>query len=301
MEGLLENLDQDSILSQTLRSKYIFYIVPMLNPDGAQVYSRLNANHVDLNRDAVKRVAKESQLLRSRLENFDPEFCFNLHDQRTIFGVSGTDKPATISFLAPSEEVTRKLTDGRKKTMNVIAAMNQVLQEMIPNHVGRYTDEFYPTATGDNFQKLGYPTILIESGHYKDDYAREKVRYFIFSSLLVAIDTICNNEKLGTEYEAYFDIPMNQKLFYDIIIRDATLGTKSESVDIAVQYKEVLEGKTIKFKPEIRTIGQLQDYYAHREVNAGKTLVMGAKKQKLFEGYANDFVFINNELFSLKL
>ena len=39
--------------------------------------------------------------------------------------------------------------------MDVIVAMNDLLQQMIPNHVGLYTDEFYPTATGDNFQKLG--------------------------------------------------------------------------------------------------------------------------------------------------
>ena len=140
--------------------------IPLLNPDGAEVYTRVNGNNIDLNRDAVDLKAKESKLLRGILEEFNPQFCFNLHDQRTIFNVENTNNPATISFLAPSEEVTRTLTDGRKKTMNVIIAMNSMLQKIIPNCVGRYTDEFYPTATGDNFQKLGYNTILIESGHY---------------------------------------------------------------------------------------------------------------------------------------
>ena len=134
--------------------------IPMLNPDGAQAYTRVNANSIDLNRDAVNRVAKESILLRSILENFNPQFCFNLHDQRTIFGVEGTKNPATISFLAPSEEETRALTKGRIQTMDVIVAMNRLLQKLIPDFVGRYTDEFYPTATGDNFQKLGYNTII---------------------------------------------------------------------------------------------------------------------------------------------
>ena len=36
-------------------------IIPILNPDGAQQYTRKNANEIDLNRDAVERVAKESQ------------------------------------------------------------------------------------------------------------------------------------------------------------------------------------------------------------------------------------------------
>lgn len=62
----------------------------MLNPDGAEAYTRVNGNNIDLNRDAVARKAKESKLLRTALEAFKPQFCFNLHDQRTIFNVEST-------------------------------------------------------------------------------------------------------------------------------------------------------------------------------------------------------------------
>src|SRR5690606_15082228 len=40
-------------------------IIPMLNPDGAKAYTRVNANEVDLNRDAQVRSQPESQILRS--------------------------------------------------------------------------------------------------------------------------------------------------------------------------------------------------------------------------------------------
>jgi hypothetical protein len=214
--------------------------VPMLNPDGAQAYTRVNANNIDLNRDAVDRVAKESNLLRDLLEEFNPQFCFNLHDQRTIFGVEGTQNPATISFLAPSEEITRNITKGRIETMNVIVAMNSMLQNVIPNFVGRYTDEFYPTATGDNFQKLGYNTVLIESGHYPDDYTREVSREYTFYSILQGIYHIATSDKF-TDYEAYFTIPNNDKIFYDVIHRYS-----DSKKDIAFQYKdEVINGKMV--------------------------------------------------------
>ncbi|MDG2073039.1 MAG: M14 family zinc carboxypeptidase, partial [Polaribacter sp.] len=157
---------EDSIFA-TILMECTVLCIPMLNPDGSLNYTRVNAHQIDLNRDAVDTKAIESKLLRSVLESFKPDYSFNLHDQRTIFGVAGTTNPATISFLAPSEEETRKLTAGRKLTMNVIVSMHRLLQEIIPNHIGRYTDEFYPTATGDNFQKLGFNTILIEAGHYK--------------------------------------------------------------------------------------------------------------------------------------
>ena len=225
---------------KTILKECTMVFIPMLNPDGSQAYTRVNANDIDLNRDAVARVAKESNLLRDFLEEFNPQFCFNLHDQRTIFGVEGTKNPATISFLAPSEEATRALTKGRIQTMNVIVAMNTLLQNIIPNFVGRYTDEFYPTATGDNFQKLGYNTILIESGHFPDDYQRETVREHTFYAVIQGLYHIATSNNF-IDYEPYFTIPNNAKLFYDVIHR------YSDSDEVAAyQYKdEIIHNKLV--------------------------------------------------------
>jgi hypothetical protein len=77
-------------------------------------------------------------------------------------------------FLAPSENVERTVTENRKKCMAVIADVYNHLKEMIPNQIGRYSDEFYPTSTGDNFIKAGMPTILFEGGHFVDDYTRRE-------------------------------------------------------------------------------------------------------------------------------
>ena len=229
----------DTIFKKILKECTLVFI-PMLNPDGSQVYTRVNANNVDLNRDAVERAAEESKILRAVLEAFTPHFCFNLHDQRSIFGVEGTNNPATISFLAPSEEVTRSLTKGRKETMNVIVAMNKMLQNVIPNFVGRYSDEFYPTATGDNFQKLGYNTILIESGHYPQDYHREESRKYTFFSILQGVYHIANTSNFDN-YKDYFTIPNNDKIFFDVIHR-----YPNSSNDISFQYEEkIIDGKFV--------------------------------------------------------
>lgn len=229
-EGILDHILQECTL----------VFVPMLNPDGSQAFTRVNANQIDLNRDAVDRVAKESKLLRKVLEDFHPQFCFNLHDQRTIFNVEGTKYPATISFLAPSEEITRALTKGRIATMDVIVGMNKMLQNCIPNFVGRYTDEFYPTATGDNFQKLGYNTILIESGHYPNDYDREETRKYTFFSILQGIYHIATTKSF-VNYDDYFTIPNNDKIFYDVIHR-----YPDSKNDVAYQYEDqIIEGKFV--------------------------------------------------------
>ena len=234
--------------------------VPMLNPDGAEVYTRVNGNNIDLNRDAVDRKAKESKLLRNFLEEFKPQFCFNLHDQRTIFNVENTKNPATISFLAPSEEETRGLTKGRQETMSVIVAMNTMLQEAIPNHVGRYTDEFYPTATGDNFQKLGFNTILIESGHYPKDYIREVSRKYTFFAILQGLFYIAKTTDFTT-YKPYFTIPNNAKAFCDVIHR-----YPNPKNDVGYQFKdEIINDKLISKLTKIDK-STLKSKFGHHEI-----------------------------------
>ncbi len=252
--------DLKSSITTTILQECTLYCIPMLNPDGALAYTRENAKNIDLNRDAVAKKAIESKLLRKVLEDFHPQFCFNMHDQRTIFGVKGTKNPASISFLAPSEEETRKITKGRKQTMSVIVEMNHLLQKIIPNHVGRYTDEFYPTATGDNFQKLGYNTILIEAGHYKQDYEREEVRKFNFFALLQGLYFIAT-AKNNNNFKPYFDIPNNRINFFDIIYRDKKLNNK-----VAYQYKSSIVNNKFTTILEEKKEKKLSSFLAHKYI-----------------------------------
>lgn len=252
------NVNKD--ITTTILENCTIEIIPMLNPDGSLAYTRVNSQNIDLNRDAVDQIAGESKLLRETLDTFNPDFCFNLHDQRTIFGVEGKGTPATISFLAPSEEESRALTQGRKETMNIIVAMNELLQKVIPDHVGRYTDEFYPTATGDNFQKEGFNTILIEAGHFPKDYDREEVRKFNFFALLQGIYHIAAAVKFES-YKMYFEIPNNTQNFYDIIHR-----YPSKKIDFGYLYEEkIINNKYITHLNKVNE-GDLSDYKGHSEI-----------------------------------
>ena len=247
-------------IQQTILQKCTILFLPMLNPDGAQTYTRVNAQKIDLNRDVIDLKAPESNVLQSVLKEFNPQYCFNLHDQRTIFSVGKNNDTATISFLAPSVDETRLITEGRKETMRVIVAIQKLLLKIIPNNIGRYTDEFYPTATGDNFQKAGYNTILIESGHYKNDYDREISRKFTFISILQGLYSIANGLDC-ISYKPYFKIPNNEKFYLDLIIKNATF--QSKKTDIGILYKEILKDNTLIFEPNIERFDDLSNYNAN--------------------------------------
>ena len=144
--------------------------------------------------------------------------------------------------------------------MNVIVAMNTMLQEVIPNHVGRYTDAFYPTATGDNFQKLGFNTILIESGHYPDDYIREVSRKFTFYAILQGLFYIAKTDDF-TSYKAYFKIPNNDKVFYDVIHR-----YPDSKNDLGYQFRdEIIENKLVSKLVKIEETS-LKGKFGHSEI-----------------------------------
>ena len=256
-------------ISDLILNNCTLQFIVLLNPDGAVKFTRENANNIDLNRDAVDVKAVESKLLRTVLDEFNPKFCFNLHDQRSIFNVEDTINPATISFLAPSEDIERTLTKGRKETMSVIVVMNALLQKLIPNHIGRYTDEFYPTATGDNFQKLGHNTILIEAGHFKNDYDREITRKYNFYAMLQGLYYIALADDF-LNYRPYFKIPNNDTLFMDIIYTNLKISNNGLDTvqDVGIQYKFKVEGDKFVMYKSIEKQGDLSKYFTHNKINA---------------------------------
>lgn len=298
---ILNLLLSDEEVSNAILNTCTIQIIPILNPDGAKAYTRVNANEVDLNRDAQDLTQPESLILKACFEAFKPHFCYNLHGQRTIFGAGDTNNSATVSFLAPAQDEACTITSNRKRAMEVIAVMNANLQLQIPNQVGVYDDSFNINCVGDTFQTQNIPTILFEAGHYKDDYEREEVRAYIFQSLLVSLDYIAKNTVSGDAYLPYLDIPENQKCLYDLIIRNARVVQDGDVLDIAIQYQERLIGNVVAFIPKIEKFTNRNQFFAHREIEGYEGVVETLKNKVLTIGYENDLVKLRNEEISLKL
>ena len=266
----LNLLNSDSELAQQLLSVFTFYSIPMLNPDGATLYTRENANKVDLNRDSQNLTQPESKLLRAAFEDFKPDYCFNLHDQRTIFGVSTTGKPATLSFLAPSYNEEREINDVRLKAISLIASINETLQKYLPGQIGRFDDSFNINCIGDTFQHLGVPTLLFEAGHFPDDYEREETRKYVFMALICSFKTLCENVIVSNKIAEYLNIPQNKAVFYDLIYKNIKINYDGieKITNFAIQYKEELIENQICFNGYISEIGNLDGYFGHFEYDA---------------------------------
>ena len=99
-------------------------------------------------------------------------------------------------------------------------------------------------------------------------------------------------------YKNYLKIPENAKLFNDILIKNALVEGKK--VTIAAQFQEKLVNERIIFVPKIEKIGNVEEKFGHKYVEANNTNILTANGEPIFEGYENDIVLINNELFLLK-
>ena len=259
-------------LGQRLLKKFTFCFLPMVNPDGAELYTRENANKVDLNRDSISLSQPESQLLRNTFNEFQPHFCFNLHDQRSIFGAGTTGNVATVSFLAPSFNENRDVNTVRSKAMEIIVAMNTELQKHIPNQVGRFDDGFNANCIGDQFTLLEVPTILFEAGHYSNDYYREYTRKMIFIALISGLQHIYENDIVGDKNANYFEITKNNIVFYDFLYKNVKINYDGKEIitNFAAQYKEELVDGEIQFNAYVAEIGDLKGKFGHYQYNAHK-------------------------------
>lgn len=284
MLDLLETLGTAPEIKDELFSKISLDFIFMLNPDGSEKWTRLNASDIDLNRDFHNEASKEIKYLKTAVATKKYDYALNLHEQRTIFTTDGIH-PATLSFLAPSENVERTVTDNRKKCMAVIGKVYEQLKEMIPDQIGRYSDEFYPASTGDNFIKAGLPTILFEGGHFVEDYTRKKTRRYYTIALYYALKAISDLNSDTEGWEKYFEIPENKETHYDIIYRNVRLNTEHECIlDVAVQYREIMEeGKDeISFVPFVMEVGDVKKRKGWLEIDCtGKKFVADSKYPKL--------------------
>jgi len=244
---------------------YTLIVIPVLNPDGAQAYTRENSNGVDLNRDASSLSQVETLVWKRVLDEIEPDLCLNLHDQRTIYGLANK-KPATVSFLSPSADKEKEVTPARKIAMQHIARMRSGLEAIIPGQVGRYDDAFNLDCVGDQCSMRGIPTILFEAGHYPGDYQREHTRACILEAFLILFGIHPTPSLVGD----YWSIPENSKDCRDILIRNVRLAGSDQDVDLALQFKEELdnEQETVLFTPVLDKVAAPGALWGHQEVDA---------------------------------
>jgi len=240
------------------RDKITLHIVPMLNPDGAELEQRVNAQDIDINRDAKVLQTPEGRLLLSLAEEIKPQFGFNLHSQNRFYTVGNTNKSAVISLLAPAYNDANETNDSRKKAKQLISVINHGIQQQYPNHVGRYDDTYSYRSFGDLFSAKGISTILIESGYYKGDRTRQIPRWLTFLSIVESINAINEQSYTKESLDNYDAIPFNNEDgLVDLLLTNVLINDDCR-VDISINYNDFFKNGMIESIGDLSTISGLR-------------------------------------------
>jgi len=250
-----------------LASALTVVMVPMLNPDGAELFQRENAVGIDVNRDARRLVTPEARALKSLRDSIRPAFGFNLHDQgaRTLAGPRGAQ--VAIALLAPAAEASRAYGPVRAEARLVAAEVATVLAHEIPGHVAKYNDAFEPRAFGDLMQQWGTSTVLIESGALPGDPDKQQLRAINVVAIRAALDAIATGRHRRADADAYESLPTNARAAVDVLVRGGQLvlpGAPPMRADLTLTYDDAVARRGAR----LREVGDLPEVVALDTVDA---------------------------------
>lgn len=258
------------------------HVVPMLNPDGAERFQRVNAQGLDINRDALRLQTPEGRTLKALRDRLQPCLGFNLHNQDWRTAVEKTRQPASISLLAPAFDEARSDNPGRVLAKKVCAVIRDALEPLIPGRIGRYSDAFEVRAFGDNIGRWGTPTVLIETGPWPTADHDEALRRLNFVALLTALEALVNGQAEAADVGRYDSIPLNEsKGLLRLVVKGAQVfGEAGEAftADLGVAASPAVRkkagGAVAVMAGEIAELGDLRIFGALETVDgAGLTVV----------------------------
>ncbi len=262
---------------KAIEEKITLRAVPMLNPDGAELFQRRNLQAIDINRDARTLSTPEGRLLKRLRDEWRPDIGFNLHNQGVRTSVGTTGKQATISLLAVVSDASGSDTPGRIRNKKLCAVMVEALAPFIYGHIGRYDDTFNPRAFGDLISQWGTPVILIETGALKGK-SNDDLVGINFVAFAASLKSLSDGSVEDANPAVYDALRMNEGgIIYDLIVRGATLVNRTPDAgaklspylaDLAVNAEtRRVEGSTQR-RASIQDVGDLSVYRGLEEVDA---------------------------------
>jgi hypothetical protein len=215
---LLSHADEPD--AATILDELTLLMIPMLNPDGAEVFERRNAQGIDINRDTLNLATPEGRILKRVRDQYEPMLGFNLHDQnpRTTVGNSGV--LATIALLAVAGDEEQSVSPGRLRSKRACAAIAKALTRYVPGGIARFDEEWNPRAFGDNITAWGTPVVLIESGGLPPDRPVEDLTRLNFVAMLQALRDLARDDLQGHDPRVYDALERNRRNSWaDVVVR----------------------------------------------------------------------------------
>ena len=230
---------EPSALRDRIENDLTVTFLPMLNPDGAEIFQRENAAGIDINRDVRRLSTPEARTLKAVRDAIVPDFGFNLHDQNARTR-AGNGAGAAIALLPPAADSAKTYNAVRTRARLVAAWLATDFNNVIKGRIAKYDDTFNPRAFGDLMQAWGTSTVLIESGAIVGDPQKMKLRIYNTAAILGVLEAIALKSFEQADTRAYESLPFNRGGAYDMLIVGATVVTPAGVTreDVAINFDD---------------------------------------------------------------
>ena len=269
----LQRHKTDPVVQRILTSLTL-YVIPMLNPDGAERFQRRNAQGIDINRDALRLQTPEGEVLKTLRERFKPRLGFNLHNENWTTSVGDPPKPASISLLAVAYDKERSENVGRKLAKKTCAVIRDSLEPFASGQIGKYDEAFETRAYGDNLTLWGTPVVLIETGGYPSSEPDPLLVRMNFVAIVSALDALASGSVEKADVGRYESLPQNESKEFYILVKNATVfsgtGVPPFTADIGINVRRSV--RTVNGQRRLETQGTINDLGDLRTSGALRTI-----------------------------
>lgn len=221
---LLQKFPEHPASSKILQGCTLHLIV-MLNPDGAEQYTRRNAQGIDVNRDALHMQTPEGRILRDAVQRLSPQFALNLHNQNCHTSVGDPPRPAAVSLLVPPLDVADTQTPGTMTARRMAAVFVESVAERASGMISRYDADFMPRCFGEWVQQQHVATLTLEAGGWSTPHADDSPLVQVhFTGLVGLLERIADGTYQQADPDVYDALPRaDGRDLFDVILRDVQI------------------------------------------------------------------------------
>jgi hypothetical protein len=258
--------ESDEERVRLLHDRLTVVAIPMLNPDGAERFQRLNAQGIDPNRDAHACLTPEMRALRGVYAELKPAFALNLHDQDPRKRVGESDRLTALALLANPFDESLGDNDVRLRAKRLGGVIARAVRPLIGGHVSRFPAEFNPQGSGEFMASSGTSSLLLECGGWKDDPEKQFLRKVSFVALLSALEAIADESYADVPLDVYDSLDEDDTSVVDVLLRGGTVvvpGLEPYRADVAIEFPVPFQREN----GEVASIGDLGEYIASEEVD----------------------------------
>jgi predicted deacylase len=264
----------ESRTSQAILAGCTLTLVPMLNPDGAERYTRRNAQDIDVNRDALHLASPEGRILRRLVEKIRPQFALNLHNQQARTSVDGR-KVAAVSLLVPPIDEADTQTAWTQRAKQVAAVFLKAIRPHCEGMISRYDADYMPRCFGEWIQQQEISTLTVEAGGWSTIDTGPLVQGHTVG-LVNAIAAMAYGSYAGFDVADYDQLPRSSEHYlFDVIVRKVEILSgcgPAFRADLGINFSRQLDRVPVEGGGKIEDLGDLCVTSGKQEID-GEDLV----------------------------